>query len=179
MKTQIFNAKKMAYCAAGAAILGVSSWITIQLGDLVFTMQSFAVFLLLAIFGGKIGSLSILIWLLLGAVGVPVFSSFRGGMGVLLGVTGGYIWGFLIVGPLYGAITTRFPRGKLPAMVLGMLVCYTCGTLWFLIAYAGDNAMSFWAVAAKCVVPYIIPDAIKLTLAWKLSTKIKKTVDKL
>ena len=174
MKRNRFTVKDMAYCAICAAILAISAWIAVPALQISFTMQSFAVFFILGLLGGRLGAISVGIYLLLGTVGLPVFSGFRGGISVLLGVTGGYIWGFLAAALIYWAVTALFGldrRVKLPAMVLGMAVCYTCGTLWYSLMYAGG---SVWAVISTCVVPYLLPDGIKIGLALSLAGRLEK-----
>ena len=150
-----------------AALTAICAWLSIPIGDIAFTMQTFAVFLALGILGGKWGTLSIFLYLALGAVGLPVFSSFQGGFGILLGVTGGYIWGFLASGLTYWALERV---NSVAAMVAGMLVCYACGTFWFSL-YTGGGL--FLAVA-RCVLPYLIPDCLKIILALHLSRRIGK-----
>ena len=157
----------MTLCSLFAALLAVCAWICIPLGDTVLTLQTFGVFLCLLLLGGKWGCVSIAIYLLLGAVGLPVFSGFRGGPGALLGVTGGFLWGFLAMGLVYWALA-RF--GKFPALLAGLAVCYGCGCLWFSV-YAGGG-LGF--ILLRCVVPYLIPDAVKLWLAFSLSKRLKK-----
>jgi biotin transport system substrate-specific component len=111
--------------------------------------------------------------LLLGAVGLPVFSGFQGGFGILLGVTGGYLWGFLAAALVYWVVTAVFPKlAGLPAMILGLLTCYACGTGWFLHVYAGSSPMGLGAVLLKCVVPYLLPDAAKIVLAAVLTRRL-------
>lgn len=174
MKRNRFTVKDMAYCAICAAILAISAWIAVPALQISFTMQSFAVFFILGLLGGRLGAISVGIYLLLGTVGLPVFSGFRGGISVLLGVTGGYIWGFLAAALIYWAVTALFGldrRVKLPAMVLGMAVCYTCGSLWYAFMYAGG---SLWAVVSACVVPYLLPDGIKIALALSLAGRLEK-----
>lgn len=152
-----------------AALIAICAWLSVPAGNIAFTMQTFAVFLTLGVLGGKWGSLSIAVYLLLGAVGLPVFAGFQGGLGTLLGVTGGYIWGFFLSGPVYWAFEKLCkPLG----IILGLLCCYACGCAWFLI-YA-DSAMGLTAVILKCVVPYLIPDAVKLWLAYALANRIGK-----
>ena len=150
-----------------AALLAVCAWVCIPLGDTVLTLQTFGIALCLLLLGGKWGSISIAIYLLLGAAGLPVFSSFRGGLGQLLGVTGGVIWGFLAMGLLYWLLS---PLGKLPALIAGLAACYGCGCLWFYL-YSGGG-LGF--ILLRCVVPYLIPDALKLWLAVSLSKRLKK-----
>ena len=159
--------KNMVLGSLFAALLAVCAWLAIPAGDIAFTMQTFGVFLALGLLGGKWGAVAILIYLLLGAVGMPVFSGFQGGFGVLLGITGGYLWGFLATGLVYWALE-RF--GKLPAMIAGLVACYACGSAWFLCWSGGGLGF----VLLRCVVPYIIPDAVKLGLAYSLSRRLSK-----
>ena len=157
--------KNMTLAALFAALTAVCAWISIPVGDVAFTMQTFAVFLTMGLLGGKWGAVSILIYLLLGAAGMPVFSGFRGGIGALVGVTGGYLWGFLAAALIYWALE-RF--GKLPAMVAGQAVCYLCGSLWFMVYSGGGMGL----ILLRCVVPYLIPDGVKIVLAYTLSRRL-------
>lgn len=162
-----FPVRKMTLCAFFAALMAVCAWICIPLGDTVFTLQTFAVFLTLGLLGGKWGSVSILIYLLLGAVGAPVFSAFRGGLSAILGPTGGYLWGFLCTGACYRAVERC---GRIPAMIAGLLVCYACGTWW----YVSLTGLPPEAAILQTVVPYLIPDAVKLYLAHHLAQKLNR-----
>lgn len=162
-----FPVRQMTRCALFAAQIAVCAWIGIPLGDTVFTLQTLAVFLTLGLLGGKWGTVSILCYLLLGAAGAPVFSGFRGGIGMLLGPTGGYLWGFLCTGLCFRAVEKW---GRIPAMILGQLVCYGCGTLWYAV-YTGGGIE--W-ILLQTVVPYLLPDAVKLLLAHRLTATLKK-----
>ena len=159
--------RKLTRCALFAAMMALCAWIGIPLGHTVFTMQTFGVLLALGVLGGKRGTVSILCYLLLGATGLPVFSGFRGGMGAILGPTGGYLWGFLATGLIYWA-AEKWSRPL--AMVLGLLVCYGCGTVWYMVYTGGALGL----VLLQTVAPYLIPDALKLILALRLTKKIKK-----
>lgn len=172
------KARTMALCGLFTAILTVCAWISIPAGDIAVTLQTFGVFLTLELLGGKRGSITVLVYLLLGAVGVPVFSGFQGGMGTLLGTTGGYIFGFMLTSLTYWLLTSLHNTApiRLAAMVLGMLLCYGCGSAWYVWGYLGGNALSFGAVLLKCVVPYLLPDGIKLFLAWVLARRLKRFV---
>lgn len=154
-----------------AALLAICAWICIPAGDLPITLQTCGVFLTLLCLGGKWGTLSILIYLLLGAVGLPVFSAFQGGFGVLLGPTGGFLWGFLLSGLVCWALEGL---NKPVALICGMLGCYLCGSLWFLHWSGGG----FGFVLLRCVVPYLIPDGLKLALAWHLSKRLAPELHK-
>lgn len=159
----------MTYCAIFSALLAVCAWLCIPVGDIAVTMQTFGVALALLLLGGKWGTGSIGIYLLLGAVGLPVFSGFRGGIGMLAGVSGGFLWGFLISGLVYWGLE-RLDR--LPAIIAGILACYFCGCLWFYLYAGGGLGM----ILLRCVLPFLIPDALKLWLAFSLSRRLKKVI---
>lgn len=169
--------RNMALCALFAALLALCAWISIPLGDVAFTMQTFGVLLALLLMGGKRGTLAILIYLLLGAAGLPVFSGFRGGIGTLLGVTGGYILGFLATGLVYWLVTA-LKGSRLVAAILGLGVCYLFGSVWYYALYLqGGNAIGLGLIFAKCVLPYLLPDAIKLFLAFSLCKRLERHID--
>ena len=95
-----FKTIDLAYIAIGAVLITICSWISIPT-TVPFTMQTFAVFFVLSFLGGKRGTIAIIVYVLLGAVGVPVFSHFTSGIGILLGNTGGYMVGFILMGANY------------------------------------------------------------------------------
>ena len=170
--------RNMALCGLFTAVLAICAWISVPMGDTVITLQTFGIFLTLGLLGGKRGTVTVLVYLLLGTIGAPVFSGFRGGLGALLGTTGGYIFGFMSTSMLYWIMTSikDTPRIRLIAMVLGLLLCYICGSWWYLTRYLTAAQTTLGLVLLKCVVPYLIPDAIKLTLAWILTGKLKRFV---
>ena len=172
--------RKMARCALFAALLTLCAWLCVPVGDSAFTMQTFGVFLALGLLGGKWGTVSILVYLLLGAAGAPVFSGFRGGVGALAGITGGYLVGFLFSGLIYWFITylgKNTKKSQLLAMVSGLLGCYLFGTIWFYFCYLqGGSTAGLGFILLKCVVPYVLPDAVKLALAFWLTQRLKRFV---
>ena len=172
------KARNMALCSLFTAVLALCAWLSVPMGDMVITLQTFGIFLTLGLLGGKRGTVSIFVYLILGVIGAPVFSGFRGGLGALLGTTGGYIFGFMLTALIYWLITSLkdTPFTRLIAMVLGLLLCYGCGSWWYLTRYLSAGEMTLGIVLLKCVVPYLIPDAIKLTLAWVLTGKLKRFV---
>lgn len=163
----------------GAAIIAICSWISIPTA-VPFTLQTFAVFFILSLFGGRKGTITIAVYILIGLAGLPVFSGFKGGPAVLLGPTGGYIVGFLITGILFILITKIFGEShKVVAisLLLGLAACYTFGTIWFIKLYSAENgAISAFTALSWCVFPFVIPDIIKLVLAMGLSDRIKKVM---
>lgn len=182
MKKEKMELRDWTLCALLAAVTAVCAWISIPVLEIAFTMQTFAVFLTLGLLGGKRGTLTILCYVLLGAVGLPVFAGFRGGVGVLLGVTGGYIAGFLCSGLVYWLVTGLLGERlwvKVLGMVLGLLACYAFGSAWFMVVYfRGGNAIGLGTVLMKCVIPYLLPDAAKLALALYLSSRLQRFVVK-
>ena len=167
------------YIAVFAVIMAICSWISIP-AAVPFTLQTFGVFIAVGVLGGKRGSLSVLVFILLGAIGIPVFANFSGGIGVLAGPTGGYIIGFLFSALLMWAME-KLPGKKsvmqIVSMIAGLIVCYAFGTVWFVIVYGRMNGpIGFAAALASCVVPFIIPDIIKIALAYVLSRKLRKYV---
>ena len=173
------KARDLSYIGLCAALMTLCAWITIPMPSGVgHTLQMLGVFLTLGLLGGKRGTTAVLVYILLGAAGAPVFSGFRGGIGVLLGNTGGYILGFLLSALLLWAME-RVLGLDLPVlaagMVLGLLLCYGFGTVWFMAIYAGQP-MTWGAVLAWCVVPYALPDLAKLALALLLTRRLRRHI---
>lgn len=172
-----FTVRDMCFIAMFAVIIAVCSWISVPL-TVPITLQTFGVFAALGVLGGKKGTIAVIVYVLLGAVGLPVFAGFKLGIGTLLGTTGGYIIGFVLSGIVYWAITDKFGT-KLAvtviAMALGLLVCYAFGTAWFMIVYTrSKGAVTLWSALGWCVFPFIIPDAIKIALAILVSERVGK-----
>ncbi|MBR1759443.1 MAG: biotin transporter BioY [Lachnospiraceae bacterium] len=179
MNTNKFSAKDLAYIAIGAALIAICSWITIP-GPVPFTLQTFAVFCVLGLLGGKRGTIAVIIYILLGAIGIPVFSGFGAGLGVLLGSTGGYIIGFIFIGLLYWMFEKQM-KGKLwlriLVLVLGLIVCYAFGTAWFMVVYTRKSgAIGLSTALGWCVFPFILPDLIKMALAVLISERLRRQI---
>lgn len=167
------------YIAVFAVIMAICSWISIP-ATVPFTLQTFGVFIAAGVLGGKRGTLSVLVFILLGAVGIPVFANFSGGIGVLAGPTGGYIIGFLFSALVMWAME-KLPGKKsimqIVSMVVGLVVCYAFGTAWFMVVYGKANGpVGLVTALGWCVFPFIIPDLIKIALAYVLSRKLRKYV---
>lgn len=174
-----FKTLDMVYIAMFAVIMAVCSWISIP-ATVPFTLQTFGVFLAVGVLGGKRGSLSVLIYLLLGAIGVPVFAGFSGGLTVILGSTGGYIAGFLFSALVMWMMEALLGKKNwVPAlsMAVGLLVCYAFGTAWFMMVYAKNSgAIGLMTALGWCVFPYIIPDVIKIVLALVICRRLAKAI---
>ncbi len=163
--------KQLSLCALFAALHCVCAWLSIPAFGVNLTLQSFSLFLSLLLLGGKGGCAAICVYLCLGAVGLPVFSGFQGGIGVLAGPSGGFLWGFLLLGLVYWLLTGAFgEKLRLPALFLGQGLCYVCGAAWFAWGFGGENAV------VLTVLPFLLPDWVKLTLAHLLSKRLKRFV---
>ncbi len=170
--------KDLTLIALFTVLTAVCAWISVPVPAplIQFTMQTFAIFAALMTLGGRRGTYAVTAYLLLGAVGAPVFSGFRGGPGVLLGATGGYILGFLFTALLYWGMTAKLGESlpvKLAAGTLGMAAYYAFGTAWYLALYAHmGKPMGLLSALGYCVFPFILPDLIKLALAALLAQRV-------
>lgn len=167
----------MAYIGLFVGLMAICSWISIPTA-IPFTMQTFAVFLAVMILGGKRGTLAIVVYLLLGLVGVPVFAGFSAGPGVLFGTTGGYLIGFVFSGLLMWLmerIADRKVWVQMLSMLLGMVTYYIVGTIWFMVVYGNTNGpVSLLTALGWCVFPFVIPDLVKAALALGFGNALKK-----
>ena len=173
------NTKDAAMIALCAAVMAVCSWISIP-AAVPFTMQTFGVFLVVGLLGGRNGTLAVLVYLLLGAAGLPVFSGFAGGIGHLFGVTGGYIIGFVFSALIMWLIESLLGRSfkiLVLSMIAGLLVCYAFGTAWFMVVYTRDTgSIGVMSALTWCVFPYIIPDLLKIVLAAGLTRRLRPLI---
>jgi biotin transport system substrate-specific component len=175
------NTKDIAMIAVCSAVMAICSWISIP-AAIPFTLQTFGVFLTIGLLGGRNGNLSVLVYLLLGAVGLPVFAGFSGGIGVLFGATGGYIIGFQFSALVMWLLESAFGRSYkvlILSMIAGLLVCYAFGTAWFMVVYTRDTgSVGILTALSWCVFPFIIPDAIKIALAAVLTRRIRPLINR-
>ena len=173
------NTNDAAMIALCAAVMAVCSWISIP-AAVPFTMQTFGVFLAVGLLGGRNGTLAVLVYILLGAAGLPVFSGFSGGIGHLFGATGGYIIGFVFSALVMWLAESLFGKSNkvlIASMIAGLLVCYAFGTAWFMVVYARDSgSIGLVTALSWCVFPYIIPDALKILLAAVLTRRLRPLI---
>lgn len=149
--------------------------ITIPVSPVPVSLTILAIFLSVYALGMKYGTVSLLIYLLIGLVGVPVFSGFKGGPGVLLGPTGGYIIGFVFVAVISGLFIDR-SGSKIYMHALGMIIgtaiCYAFGTSWL----AREAGLSFMQALFAGVIPFIPADAVKIVIALLVGPKIRRII---
>lgn len=167
----------MVLTALFAALITVGALLPpIPAGPLPITLQTLTIYLTAGMLGAKWGSAALAIYIALGAIGLPVFAGGQGGVGVLMGATGGYIVGFFAIPIAVGLFSRLFGR-KMGALVIGMavgtLVCYALGTAWFVLVYTrAGSAVTLGSALTACVIPFLLPDALKITLAALLTSRL-------
>lgn len=177
--TKRLTTTDMAQIALFAALMGICSWISIP-ATVPFTLQTFGVFLAVSVLGGRRGTLAVLVYLLMGMIGLPVFAGFEGGVGCLLTPSGGYLIGFLL------SALTMWAMERLPgrqtwtltlSMVLGLLACYAFGTAWFMAVYARQaGEIGLMTALGWCVFPFVIPDLVKIALARIVTRRLSAAI---
>lgn len=162
------------------ALLAICSWISLPIGPVPFTLQTFAVFVVGGLLGFKRGTVTVVVYILLGLVGVPVFSGFKGGVGVIVGPTGGYILGFILT-VIVISLGVKFVKVENEALkmlvmfvfcVIGDALCFVVGTIQFMAVTGNILSVSL----TYCVIPYIIPDIVKIIVAVIVVNRVKKYV---
>lgn len=171
-------------CALCAAVTCVLAPLSIPLaGEVPISLATFAVLLSGILLGGKLGALSQLVYVLLGSVGVPVFAGWTGGIGITLGVTGGYIIGYIPMAFVAGFLYHLYGRNASGArkyvvmfgsMILATAVLYLFGTAWFM----AQTGMTLGASLAACVIPFLPGDLIKIAAVMLVAVPIEAAVKK-
>ena len=174
--------RSMVFVALMAAFLCIFSPISIPLYPVPITLQTFAVFVASALLGWKKGVIAVFIYLLVGLIGLPVFSGWTGGFSSFATPSSGYIIGFLFTALLTGFLIDRFSRRIwiYPlAMIAGLLVCYLFGTVWFLVYMNVWMATPYtlWQALLVCVIPFLVGDVLKIITAAVLCYPLRKHAD--
>ena len=161
------------------AVTAVCSWISIPIPgtSVPINLATFAVILAGLMLGSRDGAIAMLVFLALGAIGVPVFHSFTGGMGIVFGPTGGFLIGFIFLAAIAGFFVEKFPAKiymHVVGLIIGMAICYIFGTAWL----AGQLGMSFVAALSIGVIPYLPGDTAKIIIAIIAGPQIRKAVSR-
>ena len=173
-KTQSISTKKIVLTGMFAAVLAVMSQLSIPMPSGVpITLQTFGVALTAYVLGWKLGVAATAVYILVGAVGAPVFSNFQGGFPVLVGMTGGFIWGFLLMVLLCGfgvaqknkALTALFS-------IAGLVVCHFLGVLQFMAVSGRGFAESALLVS----VPYLVKDVVSIGVAYFVALAVRRGI---
>ncbi len=172
MEKKFLSVRDLAMIAIFVALIIVCTWITIPLGPVPFTLQTFAICVTGGVLGLKRGTIAVVVYILLGIVGVPVFSEFSSGIVKFIpntetGMTGGYILGFILTVIIIG-IFKNLSKDKDNKMK----ACFIFGTIWFW--QFNPMHMGLAASISACVIPFIIPDLAKIIVALLVSTQVNK-----
>ena len=175
--------------AISAALITVCSWISVPLGPVPVTLQTMAILAVLMTVGGRRGTIAIAVYLLLGAVGVPVFAGFKGGPASFLGPTGGFLAGFIVAALVFwlleklvfARLMTTLGKRLIFGLVNSLifeLVLYVFGVIWFMTVYAAKTGpIGLGTVLGMCVIPFIIPDLIKMAAAAVIGSRAYRFTD--
>lgn len=164
MKKKRKALQNLSLSALLSAVLILSALLCLPIGDSRISLQLLAVLLIGGLLPLKYAILSILCYLTLGALGLPVFAGFAGGVGILFGPTGGFLMGFLPVTVVFSLVYRRTGQKRFfpLAALLSLAVCYLCGGLWYLF-YTPDSSLP--VLFSVCILPYLLPDLLKILLA--------------
>ena len=167
----------MTFTALFTAVLCVVAPFSIPIGPIPLSLATFVIYLAAGALGWKYAAVSVLLYILIGTVGVPVFSGYRGGFDRIIGPTGGYIIGYIPLALATGAAAALSKKIWVLAfgMVIGTIVLYTLGTAWFMFQSGNSLAVSL----ALCVTPFLPGDAGKIAAACIIAPQLRAVTEKL
>ncbi len=179
-KNKGFSVKDMALVSLFAAVCCVCGMITIPTGVVPITLATFGVMVSTMILGEKRAIISVALYLIIGLVGVPVFSGMNGGLGVLIGPTGGYLYSYIIMVPLIGIASKCLNKTLSSGMftmlgcIAALFVCYFIGTVHYMIVMSvSGNGVGLWTALCTCVFPFIPFDIVKSVLSIIIAPRLK------
>jgi biotin transport system substrate-specific component len=171
--------RSIVLCGLSIALLAVGAAIQLPIGPIPFTLQSLMLVLILLILTPAEALVAVGGYLVLGAVGLPLFAGFKGGFGVLLGPTGGFLTGFFVAAALAGLLRVLLGRRAqslgisvvldVVAIVVVILTYYAVGTWWFVLS----TGATVYAALAACVLPFLVPDVLKAVAAFVCAQPIR------
>ncbi|MBP3307822.1 MAG: biotin transporter BioY [Clostridia bacterium] len=159
------------------ALTVLLSWVSLPFTP-PLTLGLFAITLSLYLLGGVGGIITVTVYLAMGAIGLPVFSGFVGGVGHFASATGGYLIGYLLYALTYATLCRVLGEGNKRRLVYsaaGLIILYASGSVWYAFVYLGGSD-SYFASLLVTVVPFIIPDAIKIALAYLVNKRLSKII---
>lgn len=165
----------MILCALFAALSAILSQVIIPIGAIPVNMTHLSIFLAAGLLGAKYGSVSQIIFVLLGALGVPVFSEFTGGLGAIIGPRGGFIIGYIVCTVVTGLLIEKLGKSimiLIVSMISGMLFNYLLGSLW----YSHITQTGLIAAFSVCILPFLPGDAIKIILSSILIKRLNPAI---
>lgn len=168
-----FTTYQIATCAIFSALMCILGPLALPIGPVPISLTNLVVYLAVFILGTKLGTVSYVVYLLLGAVGLPVFSNYAGGLVKLAGPTGGYLIGFIPMAIICGISVSKFMNKKVllvVGFVIATLVAYLFGTIWFVVSLE----CKVWYALTVCVFPFLIGDGIKIAISIVLGSILRK-----
>jgi biotin transport system substrate-specific component len=177
----MFNSKITNITVTGlfAAIIIVLAQLSIPIQPIPFTLAVFAIFLTGALLPPKNAGLAVLIYLILGAIGLPIFAGQKGGIGVLFGATGGFLIAYPLMALAISVCADKIKFNRIVALSIGMItamaICYSLGSVWFMFVVKA----SFIKAMTACVIPFIPFDLLKAALAITFSLAVRKAIPQL
>lgn len=181
-KKETFSAINMVMMALFAAITCVLAPLAVPIGPVPISLTNLVIYISLYVLGWKRGTITYIVYLLIGLVGLPVFSGFEGGIGKFAGPTGGYLVGFILMSVICGIFIERWHEVSpvhvtlnMLGMILGTVAAYAFGTAWFCLS-TGTGVV---AALSLCVFPFIIGDLIKMAIAVSVGPVIGKQMKRL
>lgn len=172
-----FTIYQLATCALMAALMCVLGPMSIPIGPIPVSLTNFVIYLAVYLLGMKGATVSYLIYLLIGAAGMGVFSGYEGGIGKLAGPTGGYLIGFILMVIICGFVMEKSHSNTIITiigMIVATLVAYLFGTVWFVFQMQCD----VWYALTVCVFPFIPFDIAKILIATALGKALRKVLIK-
>ena len=165
---------KLVTAALLAALLCVLAPITVPMGVIPLSAATLGVYLAAGMQDGRYATLTVAVYILLGALGVPVFAGYTGGMGMLTGPTGGFLIGYVLCAAVSGGILGGKARGwRVPlALVAGTLVLYVVGAGW----YMWQSGCTIVTALTVCVLPFLLWDGIKIAAATGILSLLRKHI---
>lgn len=171
------NTRVLALVGVMTAVTCILGPLSIPIGAVPISLTNLAIFFSVYVLGMKLGTISCVMYLLIGMAGLPVFSAFTGGLGKMLGPTGGYMLGYVFMSLICGFFIDRFMSNRalcFLGMILGQAACYLPGTVW--LAYQAK--LTFEAALLTGVVPFILGDLLKMAFAVMIGSRLRMALHK-
>lgn len=165
---------ELLYIAMTTALIMLCGLISVPFGAISLTLQLFGIYFALFFLGGRRATACVLLYLIIGSIGLPVFSGFRGGVSMLFSATGGYLFGFLFSSLLFWFLEVVIGKNnlaRLTSSVASLLLLYAIGSAWYSVIYLG-GIENILAAILSTVLPFMMLDAVKIILAYIVSQRI-------
>lgn len=168
---------RISRCGLFAAIICVCAFITIPIGTVPISMALLAVMLCGCVLSPVEAFCTSFVYIIMGAAGLPVFSGASGGIGILFGPTGGYIWSYPVLAFIISLFSTINTNNKVLkhlflfiGCILGVLICYACGTVQYMLL----THSTFYTAAITCIFPFVLIDILKIIIVISIGVPLKK-----